>query len=124
MKVIQTQNALKPSGHYSQAVIHNELIYVSGQLPICPKTGDKVRGTPTEQTRQIFENIKLILQEAGTSLDKILKMVIYISDVELWEDVNKVCGEFFKVHKPVRTMVPTRDLHFGVQIEIDCIAVC
>lgn len=124
MKIIQTQNALKPAGHYSQAIIHNDLLYLSGQLPLHPETGEKILGTAIEQARQIFTNIGLILKEAGTTTSKVLKLVIYISDVALWDDINTVCGEFFIEHKPVRTIVPTRDLHFGFQIEIDCIAVC
>lgn len=124
MQIIQTKNALKPVGHYSQAIIHNDLLYVSGQLPIHPETGEKIPGTATEQARQIFGNIELILKEAGTSFEKMLKVVIYISDVAFWDDINAVCGEFFTQHKPVRTIVPTRDLHFGFLIEIDCIAIC
>lgn len=124
MQIVQTNNALKPVGCYSQAIVHNNLVYVSGQLPVHPETGEKITGTASEQARQIFGNIELILKEAETSLENMLKLVIYISDVALWDDINAVCGEFFSQHKPVRTIVPTRNLHFGFLIEVDCIAVC
>ena len=124
MEYIQTDNALKPAGHYSQAIKHAELLYVSGQLPINPDSGKKVTSDINTQARCVFDNIKLILNQAGTDLNQVIKLVIYISSVELWNQVNDVCGEYFVTHKPVRTIVPTRDLHFDFSIEIDCIAIC
>ena len=124
MKYIQTNNQLKPAGHYSQAILHNGLLYVSGQVPVNPGTGEKTAGDIEQQTRQVLDNLALILNEAGTTLNQIIKLVIYISDVQLWDTVNKICGEYFTDHKPVRTIVPTRDLHFGLKIEVDCIAIC
>lgn len=124
MKYIQTDNALKPAGHYSQAIQHAELLYVSGQLPIDPDSGIKVTGDIKIQARRVFDNLSLILKHANTDFNKVIKLVIYISNVEAWSDVNEICGEYFLTHKPVRTIVPTRDLHFGLSIEIDCIAIC
>jgi 2-iminobutanoate/2-iminopropanoate deaminase len=124
MEYIQTDNALKPAGHYSQAIKHAGLLYVSGQLPIDPDTGAKVDGDIKAQASQVFENLNIILKQADTDIDKIIKLVIYISNVELWAPVNDICGDYFVSHKPVRTIVPTRDLHFGFHIEVDCIAMC
>lgn len=124
MKYIQTDNALKPAGHYSQAIQHAGLLYVSGQLPIDPDSGIKVTGDIKTQARRVFDNLSLILKHANTDFNKVIKLVIYISNVEAWSDVNEICGEYFLTHKPVRTIVPTRDLHFGLSIEIDCIAIC
>ena len=124
MEYIQTDNALKPAGHYSQAIKYGGLLYVSGQLPIDPDTGNKVNGDITEQANRVFDNLKLILEQADTELNKVIKLVIYISSVELWDQVNDICGDYFVEHKPVRTIVPTRDLHFGFNIEVDCIAIC
>ena len=124
MEYIQTDNALKPAGHYSQAIKHAGLLYVSGQLPIDPDSSKKVTGDINTQARCVFDNIKLILNQAGTDLNQVIKLVIYISSVELWNQVNDICGEYFVTHKPVRTIVPTRDLHFDFSIEIDCIAIC
>lgn len=124
MEYIQTDNALKPAGHYSQAIKHAGLLYVSGQLPIDPDTGNKVNGDIKEQANCIFNNLKLILKQADTDMNQVIKLVIYISSVELWNQVNDICGDYFVSHKPVRTIVPTRDLHFGFNIEVDCIAIC
>lgn len=124
MEYILTDNALKPAGHYSQAIKHSGLLYVSGQLPIDPDSGDKITGDIQTQARRVFDNLELILEQANTDINQVLKLVIYISNVAFWDEVNKVCGEYFTDHKPVRTIVPTRDLHFGFNIEIDCIAIC
>lgn len=124
MKYVQTNDALKPAGHYSQAIVHNGLVYVSGQLPINPDNGEKMTGDIVLQTRRVLDNLAKILEAAGTNLDQTLKLVVYISDVHNWNKINEVCGEYFTNHKPVRTIVPTRDLHFGVEIEVDCIAIC
>jgi len=122
MRIITTDNALKPAGHYSQAMEHEGTIYVSGQLAVDPETGEKVHGSIGEQTQTVLQNIELILKEAGSSKDKVLKMTIYIPDVKLWDEVNKVYSKFFGDHKPARVIVPTRELHFGLLVEIDAIA--
>ncbi|NOI26663.1 RidA family protein [Vibrio mediterranei] len=123
MKVVQTNNALTPAGHYSQAIVHDNLLYISGQLPINKETGDKVLGAIEEQTLCVLDNVKCILAEVNSELDDVLKMVVYISDVTMWDAVNAVFAKYFGEHRPVRTIVPTRDLHYGFNIEVDCIAV-
>jgi len=122
MKIITTDNALKPAGHYSQAIEHNGTIYVSGQLAVDPKTGEKVFGSVAEQTKVVLDNIELILKQAGSSKEKVLKMTVYIPEVKLWDDVNAIYSDFFGEHKPARVIVPTRELHFGLSVEIDAIA--
>ena len=122
MKIITTDNALKPAGHYSQAVVHKDVIYISGQLAVNSETGEKVYGTIAEQTEVVLNNIELILKEAGSSKGKVLKMTLYIPDIKLWDEVNEVYSKFFDDHKPARVIVPTRELHFGLGIEIDAIA--
>lgn len=122
MKTITTDNALKPAGHYSQAIEHDGIIYISGQLAVDPESGQKVYGTIAEQTQIVLNNIDLILKEAGSAKNKVLKVTIYIPDVSLWDQVNAVYADFFEAHKPARVIVPTRDLHFGLSVEIDAIA--
>jgi 2-iminobutanoate/2-iminopropanoate deaminase len=123
MKAISTENAPRPAGHYSQAIVHDNIVYVSGQLPINPRTGDKLTGPIEEQTEQVLNNIAAILKAAGADLNQVLKTTVYISDIELWSRVNEVYSRFFGEHRPARSVVPTRNLHFGFQIEIDAIAV-
>ena len=122
MKVVTTDNALKPSGHYSQAIVHNDLVYISGQLAIDSNTGEKIFGSIEEETEVVLHNLDLILQEAGSNKEHVIKTTVYISDIALWSRVNQVYGAFFANHKPARAIVPTRDLHFGFQIEIEAIA--
>ena len=122
MQTFNTPNAPAPGGHYSQAVIHNGLIYISGQLPINPFSGEKVNGSIEEQTQQILDNIDIILKDAGTGRKNVIKCTVYVSDISLWGNVNEVYSSFFGKHKPARAVVPVKDLHFGFKIEIEAIA--
>jgi 2-iminobutanoate/2-iminopropanoate deaminase len=111
-----------PAGHYSQAIVHNNIVYVSGQLPIDPQTREKRIGSIEEQTEQALKNLFEIVEAAGSNTDRILKTTVYVSDIELWDRVNTVYATMFGDHRPARAVVPTRDLHFGFQIEIEAIA--
>ncbi len=123
MKIILTEDAPKPAGHYSQAIAHNNIVYVSGQLPIDPKTGQKRLGSIEEQAEQALTNLSQVLKAAGSNLNQVVKTTVYITDIQLWGRVNAVYSRFFGEHRPARSVVPTRDLHFGFQIEIEAIAV-
>ena len=120
---ISTPDAPGPAGHYSQAIVHGEMVYVSGQLPIDPQTGEKLVGSIEEQTEQALHNLAAILKAADSDLDQVVKTTVYISDIQLWGRVNAVYSRFFGKHRPARAVVPTRELHFGFQIEIEAIAV-
>lgn len=122
LKKILTDQAPKPAGHYSQAIVHNGVVFVAGQLPIDPATGEKRVGTIEEQTLQALKNVRAILQAAGSDTDRVIRTNIYIADIELWDRVNTVYAEFFGDHRPARSVVPTNTLHFGFQIEIDAVA--
>ena len=122
MKSVKTDKAPIPGGHYSQAIVHNGLVYVSGQLPVDPKTGEKVTGAIEEQTRLVLQNLSAILEASGSSLSQVLKVTVYISDISLWGQVNEVYADVFGDHRPARAIVPTRDLHFGFKIEVDAVA--
>jgi 2-iminobutanoate/2-iminopropanoate deaminase len=119
---IYTPEAPTPSGHYSQAIVFNNVVYISGQLPVVPETGEKVLGPIEDQTIQILKNIKAIAEAAGSDISKIIKVTVYISDIDLWGNVNKVYSDFFGTHKPARAIVPVKDLHYGFKIEIEAIA--
>ena len=122
MKIISTSDSPPPAGHYSQGIVHNGLLYVSGMLAVDPKTGEKRLASIEEQTQQALENVDGVLRAAGTSRDKVLKCTFYISDIALWGQVNAVYAKFFGNHKPARVVVPTRELHFGFLVEIECVA--
>jgi 2-iminobutanoate/2-iminopropanoate deaminase len=119
---IYTPEAPAPSGHYSQATVFNNVVYISGQLPVVPETGEKVSGSIEDQTIQILKNIKAIAEAAGSDISKIIKVTVYISDIDLWGNVNKVYSDFFGTHKPARAIVPVKDLHYGFKVEIEAIA--
>jgi 2-iminobutanoate/2-iminopropanoate deaminase len=122
MKGILTPDAPVPAGHYSQAIEHNGMVYVSGQLPIDPGTGEKRIGSIEEQTAQALKNVAEILKAANSDLNQVVKTTVYISDIDLWDRVNEVYSTTFGEHRPARAVVPTRNLHFGFQIEIEAIA--
>lgn len=122
MKTIYTPDAPVPAGHYSQAVVHGGLVFVSGQLAVDAVTGRKDAGTIEQQTKITLENVAAILRAAGSDIDRVLKTTVYISDIDLWDRVNGVYAEFFGNHRPARAVVPTRDLHYGFQVEIEAIA--
>lgn len=113
---------LKSNGHYALATIHQGLVYVSGQFAIDPETGEKKFGSIEEETMQALKNVESILTAAGSKKENVLRMTLYIPDVQLWDQVNEVYEQFFGQHKPARTVVPTNNLHFGFKIEIEAIA--
>lgn len=122
MRFISTEDAPRPGGHYSQAVVHQGVVFVAGQLPIVPETGEKCLGTVEEQTERTLLNLEAVLKAAGSGKDRVLRVTVYVSDISLWGRVNEVYAGFFGGHRPARTVVPTRDLHYGFLVEIDAIA--
>ncbi len=122
MQLIETGHAPIPAGHYSQAVVHNGFVFVSGQLPIVPGQKEHRVGTIEEQTEQVLRNVEAILIAAGSGLDRVLQMTIYISDGELWGGVNAVYSRVMGAHRPARAVVPVKELHYGYQIEIQVVA--
>jgi len=122
MQFIETPNAPLPAGHYSQAVVHGGVVYVAGQLPIVPGSRERVVGSIAEQTEQTLANVEAILVAAGSGLDRLLQLTIYISDIALWSEVNQVCARALGTHRPARAIVPVKELHYGYQIEIQAVA--
>lgn len=122
IKRINTPNAPKSAGHYSQATVYNGLVFVAGQLSIDPATGAQKIGTIEEQTEQALANVHAILQAAGSDWDRVLKINISVADINLWEAVNKVYARVLGEHRPARAVIPTGPLHYGFLIEIEAIA--
>ena len=122
MQFIETPNAPAPAGHYSQAVVHNGLVYVSGILPITPD-GEKLTDANVElQTLQVLQNLEAILSAAGTTKERVLKTTVYVSDMQDWPRINSVYASFFEAHKPARAVVPVGTLHYGLNIELEVVA--
>ncbi len=122
MNKIQPTNIPVPKGHYSPAVEHNGLIFVSGQLPINSATGEVETGAIEAQTELALRNVEAILHAANSDLNHVLQFTIYVSEMELWDKVNEVYARILGEHKPARAIVPVKDLHFGTKIEIQAIA--
>lgn len=121
MKIIQTPNMPIPKGHYSTCVEHNGLLYLSGQLPFKMGTRDLPEGIEA-QTQQVLSNIDFLLKEAGSAMNQILQVRIYIPNVGLWGVVNEIYAAYLGDHKPARCIVPSRELHYGCLIEVECVA--
>ena len=122
MEEIHSGEAPNPAGHYAQAIKHMGLVFVSGQLPVSTREGTRRIGPIEAQTRQVLENVEAILTAAGCGRQDVVKTTVYVADISLWDRVNAVYAEFFGDHRPARAVVPTRELHFGYQVEIEAIA--
>jgi 2-iminobutanoate/2-iminopropanoate deaminase len=121
-EVIVTDKAPLPVGPYSQAIKAGNLIFVAGQGPIDPGTRQIIGNTIEEQTEATLKNIKAILEEAGSSMENVVKVTVYLSSMEDFEAMNKVYSRFFKENPPARTTIQAK-LWRNIMVEIDAIAV-
>jgi len=121
IKSIFTESAPKPSGHYTHAVTYQGIAYVSGQLPINPRSGEIVQGD-VEQVAQVFENLEAVLEAARSDWKHVLNMTIFLTKRDLWSVVNTHCEQLFGEHFPARTIVPEVGLKQGVCIEVTLVA--
>jgi len=121
MKAIFTPDAPPPAGHYSQAIVHQGLVYVAGQVGADPAGRAKINSVE-EETEQALRNIEAVLKAAGSGLDRILQMTVFVTDIALWSAVNATYARVMGDHRPARAVVPIRDLARGHQIELVCIA--
>jgi 2-iminobutanoate/2-iminopropanoate deaminase len=122
MRSISTPDAPKPAGHYSQAVVHAGMVYVAGMLPIDPATGQLVPGDIAAQTERTMRNVEAVLEAAGSDLDRLVSVTIFVTDVALWPQVNEVYAKFLGDHRPARAVVPVLPLRHGALLEIQAIA--
>ena len=122
MQAIHTEKAPKAIGPYSQAIKVGNLVFASGQVPIVPATGEFVEGGIKEQTRQSLTNAKAILEEVGTSLSKVVKTTVYLSDMANFAAMNEVYAEFFTQPYPARSAVAVKTLPKNALVEVECIA--
>ena len=122
MKAIHTDKAPKAIGPYSQAIEAGNLVFVSGQLPVNPSTGEFAEGGIKEQTRQSLTNAQQVLQAAGTDLSRVVKTTVFLSDMDNFGAMNEVYAEFFSQPFPARSAFAVRTLPKGALVEIECIA--
>jgi 2-iminobutanoate/2-iminopropanoate deaminase len=122
-KIISSKNAPAPIGPYSQAVLINGMLFISGQIAIDPSSGNLVSGDIEKETYQVMKNLEAILKEAGYGFDHIVKTSIFVKDLNHFARVNQVYGEYFSSNPPARETVEVSRLPKDVNVEISCIAI-
>ena len=120
---IQTNRAPQAIGPYSQAVKANGLVFVSGQIPIDPKTGQFIAGGIAEQTEQVMKNLAALLEAAGSGLDCVMKTTVFMADMEEFAVMNEIYGRFFTDEPPARATVQAARLPRDARVEIEAIAI-
>jgi 2-iminobutanoate/2-iminopropanoate deaminase len=121
-RIIKTERAPAAIGPYSQAIVANGFVFVSGQIPLDPHTGQLVQGDIQAQARQCLENLKAILEAAGTTMDKLVKVTVFAKDLKDFQAINRVYAEYFKENPPARSFVEVSRLPRDAAIEIEGIA--
>lgn len=122
MKIVSTNNAPAAIGPYVQGMVVNGMFYSSGQIPLTP-SGEVIDGSITEQTAQVFANLEAVLTEAGTSLSKVVKTLVFLKDMNDFVEFNVAYEKYFGDHKPARSAVEVARLPKDVKVEIEVIAV-
>lgn len=122
-KIIKTKNAPAPIGPYNQAVMVNDTLYVSGQIPLDPAKGELVKGSVDDQTLQVMENLGAILKAADMSFADVVKCSIFITNMKDFPRINEVYGGFFSSDPPARETIQVAALPMNVDVEISCIAI-
>jgi 2-iminobutanoate/2-iminopropanoate deaminase len=121
-EIISTENAPGAIGPYSQAVKTSNLIFVSGQIPIDPTTGEFVSDEIKSQTEQVLQNLSAILEAAGSRLENVVKTTVFLADMNDFAAMNEIYGRYFSEHKPARATVEAARLPRDARVEIECIA--
>jgi 2-iminobutanoate/2-iminopropanoate deaminase len=119
---VETAEAPPPGGHYSQAIIANGFVFVAGQLPIKPGGRNEIPAGIEAQTRQALSNVDAILRAANTSLERVVSVTVYVTDITNWPEVNRVYADVFGKHRPARVVAVSAQLHFGSLVEIQAVA--
>jgi 2-iminobutanoate/2-iminopropanoate deaminase len=121
-ETVHTDRAPKVIGPYTQAVKANGFVYTAGQIPIDPTTGNIVDGGVTQQTRQVLENLKAVLQAAGSSLEQVVKATVFLKQMADFAAMNEVYAEYLSDAKPARSTVAVAELPRGALVEIDLVS--
>ena len=122
LQIINTEHAPAAIGPYSQGVVAGGMLYASGQIPLDPKSGEIVSGGIAAQTKQVLENMKAVVEAAGAQMSNVVKVTIYIVDMQQFAVVNEVYGTYFSAPFPARACVEVSKLPKGVEVEMDAIA--
>ena len=121
-QTFNTDKAAVTGGPYSQAVIHNDLVFLSGAGAVDPKSNELSLGSVEHEGAMALENVRIILQELGSSLDKVLKVTVYLLDMDEFDRFNQVYRQVFSENQPARTCIQAAKLPFETRVEIDVVA--
>jgi 2-iminobutanoate/2-iminopropanoate deaminase len=122
MQIVTTDKASKPAGHYSQAVIHQGSLHISGQLPVSPDGRHNLQATFADQVDLVLDNLFAILQAGGCSAQDLVKVTAYVAGVRHWPEFDRIYAERLGDHRPARVVVPVPELHHGYLVEIEALA--
>ncbi len=122
MRLVSTDEAPAAVGPYSQGVVAGGLVFVSGQIPLDPATGELVEGPFAEQVRRVLENVDAVLRAAGSARDRVLKVTVFLTDMGRFGELNRVYESFFAGHRPARAVVEVSALPKGVAVEMEAVA--
>ncbi|HEV8702689.1 MAG TPA: RidA family protein [Candidatus Polarisedimenticolia bacterium] len=123
MRTISTDKAPKAIGPYSQGIAASGLLFLSGQVPLDPGTGLLVQGTVQEEVTRVMDNLKAVLEAAGSGLDRVVRTTVYLTSLEDFAAMNEIYARYFGAHRPARSTVQVAALPKGARVEIDAIAV-
>lgn len=123
LEIVDTKKAPGAVGPYSQAIKAGNMIFTSGQLHIDPENGELIKDDIQAQTKQSLENVKAILEEAGATLEDVVKVTIFMTDISKFGLLNETYTEYFSTHKPARSCVAVKELPLGGEVEIEVIAI-
>lgn len=121
-KVIYTPEAPKPIGPYSQGVVAGCFLFVSGQIPLDPRTGSMVEGDFKAKVRRVLDNVKAIVEASGGTLRDIVKVTVYLRDIRLFQEFNEVYSQYFPEDPPARAVIEVSSLPRGADVEVEAIA--
>jgi 2-iminobutanoate/2-iminopropanoate deaminase len=121
-RIVATEAAPAAIGPYSQAIVHGDLVFTAGQIPLDPTTGQIVDGGVAEQTDRVLRNLSAVLEGAGSSLSAVIKTTVFLLDMGEFQAMNEVYGRFFGDHRPARSTVQAARLPRDCRVEIECVA--
>jgi 2-iminobutanoate/2-iminopropanoate deaminase len=122
-KIISTDRAPKAIGPYSQAVVVNGLAFLSGQIPLDPETNQLIQGDVVAQTVRVLENMKIVLEACGSSLEQVVKTTVFVKDLSEFATINETYAKYFPENPPARSTVEAARLPRDVRVEIECVAI-
>ncbi len=122
MEIVQTDNAPKAIGPYSQAIKSGQLVFTAGQIPLDPSTGKLVEGDIRVQTKRVLDNLVAVLEAAGSSMAQVIKTTCFLSDMADFPAFNEVYAEYFSANKPARSTVQVAQLPLNARVEVECVA--